>query len=343
MVSAMVCLANGLARSASSEGLTARYQTRNATGMYTAAAEHGHKYAYRFRGHYKPQVEALMKRVHILEAALAEGQAASCSAAQVPLFIDENSSQWLQPMLDPNPSMLSETIDDFSSDVLSGPSGASLAFESFGSTEASCRKAQSPDRNKSNSFKWAAPNPPLMLRPASPGEDLASLNIPPPVVDYLLGLFFHKFQIMMKFISQREFMGGRDATTGETPPPRLLLLAVLAGALRYATRPEVTEAYIRPGGENVLATAAKKALESEVYSRDISTIQAILILGEVETDSGNEMSGFLYSSMASKLLLDLSLDLGSCSTTGLTDEQIEIRHWLTWIASVQDQYCIVKL
>ncbi|KAL2752432.1 hypothetical protein ACRALDRAFT_2029672 [Sodiomyces alcalophilus JCM 7366] len=309
----------------------------------------------RNRGHYKPQAEALMRRVQMLEAALAEGQAATATSGSptpVPLRLaDHSSTPWLQPMSVSNSSALSETIDGFSSAALSGPTGTdlSLTFESFNGTGVHGPKpnSQSPDTNDNNSFEWTASNPsppppPLMLRPASPGRELDITDIPPPVVDYLLGLFFHKFQLMLKFISQREFMAGRDPTTGEAPPPRSLLFAVLAGALRYSTRPEVTAAYIRPGGENILATAAKKALESEVYSRNISTVQTLLILGEVEIDSGNEMSGFIYTSMASKLILDLSLDLGSCSTTGLTDEQIEVRHWLTWIASVQDQYSLQR-
>ncbi|ROT38301.1 hypothetical protein SODALDRAFT_185986 [Sodiomyces alkalinus F11] len=326
----------------------------------------------RNRGHYKPQAEALMRRVQMLEVALAEGQAtaSSFSALQVPVsLMDRTSTQWLHPMPDSNPSVLSEVVDDFSSAALSCPSGTSLSltFESLNSAEASGPKptaaqpsqpsGHSSGTNDNSSFKWAASNPPphhsphsnppppssLMLRPTSSGQELDPLNVPPPVVDYLLGLFFHKFQLMLKFISQREFMAGMDPTTGETPPPRSLLLAVLAGALRYATRSEVITAYIRPDGENVLATAAKKAFESEVYSRDISTVQTLLILAEVEIDSGNEMSGFIYSSMASKLLFELSLDLASCSTTELTDEQIEVRHWLTWIASVQDQYWAILL
>lgn len=212
-----------------------------------------------------------MRRVQMLEAALAEGRpATSGSPTQLPLRLtDQTSTPWLQTNSISNSSVLSETMDDFSSAALSGPSGTdlSLTFESFDTPAVSGPKptSQSPEQNDNNSFDWTAAgttpsphqpqNPHLMLRPASPGRELDISDIPPSVVDYLLGLFFHKFQLMLKFISQREFMAGRDPTTGEPPPPRSLLFAVLAGALRYSTRPEVTAAYIRPGGENKIGRA----------------------------------------------------------------------------------------
>lgn len=173
---------------------------------------------------------------------------------------------------------------------------------------------------------------------ASNMNSFSHLNLTSSATDYLLGLFFHRYQIMMTFVSQQVFMAQRDLKQGPSPRPSLML-AMLSAGLRYSNRQEVTGAYIGADGENLLATAAKKALESELDSTNISTVQTLLILGEVETSSDNQMTGYMYASMAAKLLFELSLDLGSCTAASLSQEEIQVRHWIAWVASVQDQYC----
>lgn len=42
--------------------------------------------------------------------------------------------------------------------------------------------------------------------------------------------------------------------------------------------------------------------------------------------------------MASKLIFDLGLDLGSSTSNNLSETDIQIRHWILWCASVQDKY-----
>jgi hypothetical protein len=169
-----------------------------------------------------------------------------------------------------------------------------------------------------------------------------TLGLSPSVVDYLLGLFFHRYQLMLKFVSQLDFMAQKAVGHGPAFRPSLLL-SMLAAGLRYSTRKEVTEAYLRPDGENILARAAKKALEPELHVSSITTVQSFLILAEVETAMGNDMTGYLYSSMASKLIFELQLDLGSSATMPLNDDETDRRHWLVWAASVGDQYWAVSL
>jgi hypothetical protein len=162
------------------------------------------------------------------------------------------------------------------------------------------------------------------------------------VIDYLLGLYFHRYQLMLKFVSQNDFMAQKAAGRGPAFRPSLML-AMMAAGLRYSTRKEVTEAFIRPDGENALAAAAKKALEPELRCSSITTVQSLLILAEVETSRGNEMTGYLYSSMAFKLIFELHLDLGSMASMSFSHDEIGHRHWLVWVASVGDQYWAVSL
>ena len=174
---------------------------------------------------------------------------------------------------------------------------------------------------------------------------LEALELSPSVVDYLLGLYFSRYQIMLNFVSQQDFMAQKAMGSG----PMLresLVLAMLAIALRYSTRPEVNHSYTRPDGENVLASAAKKALETELRYSDITTIKTLLILAEVETSAGNDMTGYLYNNLASSLILQLGSDLGSMtnhSIISLANQEIDCRHWIVWAASVGDQYWSVTL
>ena len=181
--------------------------------------------------------------------------------------------------------------------------------------------------------------------PRSLSSAAKSFSIPtltPSMVDYLLGLFFHRHQLLMKFISQRDFMAQK--AIGEGPAFRYsLMLAMLAAGLRYSTRQQIKDICVGPKGENLLAEAAKKSLESELGRENMATVHAMIVLGEVETCAGNEMTAFMYCSMAAKLAFDLSLDLTSTTTTSLSIDQMEVRHWTFWVASVQDQYWSIVL
>ncbi|CAK7219851.1 hypothetical protein SBRCBS47491_003990 [Sporothrix bragantina] len=229
----------------------------------------------------------------------------------------------------------------------------------------------------------AAPFPTVNVRPRAPCCDL---DLSPPLVDYLLGLFFHRYQMMMKFVSQQDFItlhqtnnpehlsttkaAAEDGTSphdddeGElynnmyNTPSRggvhhsdcchkhrsALFLAMLAAGLRYSTRADVTNRFLRPDGENKLATAARRAIETEIGRPTLATVQTVLILCEVETSLDNQMTGYMYSCLASKLIFEMGLDLGSCtSSSALTAEETAIRHWLVWAASVHDQFWAVFL
>lgn len=159
-----------------------------------------------------------------------------------------------------------------------------------------------------------------------------------PVVNYLLGLFFHKYQLMMKFVSQKRIMNQLNSTA-EPTLRESLLLAVMAAGLRYCTRKTILDVHMHADGENLLATAATKKLETELRSANIETVQTLLILGDVETAAGHDMTGYTSMSMAAKLIFDLKLDLCSVNAASLTKEEIDTRYWMLWVASILDLYC----
>ncbi|CAK7234217.1 hypothetical protein SBRCBS47491_008873 [Sporothrix bragantina] len=197
------------------------------------------------------------------------------------------------------------------------------------------------------------PFPQDRLRPCC----CADLDLSPPLVDYLLGLFFHRYQMMMKFVSQQAFMreyhlssqseSGHSGHHHQTP----LLLAMLAAGVRYSTRRDVTARFLVSSGingssnENKLATAARQAVEIEISRPTLATVQTVLILCEVETSLDHQMTGYMYACLASKLIVEMGLDRDTQGSpkAPLSADDTAIRHWLVWAASVHDQFWSVFL
>ncbi|CAK7210690.1 hypothetical protein SEUCBS140593_000916 [Sporothrix eucalyptigena] len=411
----------------------------------------------RNRGHYKPQAEALAKRVRLLEEALAEARAANQeqmarqypqhhhqqhhqpSHTHPPPLPDNPFAPWehmemddaasvavpppssvfaMPPEIDvdahsmilssthqthqgpattiaeslaPSSSMpppsthnfsvhhahshsqshLHNMMDHNSNVMISGGGGGPAP--SRPSLEAATTTMPVPTETLAATFAAAVAAAPFpTVRPRAPCCDL---NLSPPLVDYLLGLFFHRYQMMMKFVSQQDFMTLHQTNQPQSSekvddddgdlynnvyntPSRggihhsdcchkhrsALFLAMLAAGLRYSTRPDVSNRFLRPDGENKLATAARRAIETEIGRPTLATVQTVLILCEVETSLDNQMTGYMYSCLASKLIFEMGLDLGSItSNSALTAEETAIRHWLVWAASVHDQFWAVFL
>ncbi|CAK7198492.1 hypothetical protein SEUCBS139899_001153 [Sporothrix eucalyptigena] len=365
----------------------------------------------RNRGHYKPQAEALAKRVRLLEEALAESRAANqellaerqqlrqkvqgeggqsiqeapqptdmevddapsaftglSAPISMPVLVSEstvNSVQGLLPQTTvvpattaasiavtmPPPATIAATprpqthqpssrlVLDNGNIVFSGANSVSGTGQ-VKSTEV----ARSPHQHHPAQTTTAAgapfPYPQDRLRPCC----CADLDLSPPLVDYLLGLFFHRYQMMMKFVSQQAFMKeyALSHQNGGHHHQSPLFLAMLAAGVRYSTRRDVTARFVSGanGGENKLATAARQAVEIEISRPTLATVQTVLILCEVETSLDHQMTGYMYSCLASKLIFDMGLD---ASPRGLSAEETAIRHWLVWGAAVHDQFWSVFL
>lgn len=169
-------------------------------------------------------------------------------------------------------------------------------------------------------------------------EEFLTTCLSQSAMDYLIGLFFTRCMIMMKFVPPSQFLS--DEVSGcPNRQPSSLLLAIIAASLRYATRTDVLSVCFDKDGNNIPAGLAKKLLETELPNADITTVQAMLTISEVETSSSNMMSGYMYSSMAARLLLNLGLEYSSRIDPALSDEDALARYWLLWNLSVQDHYC----
>lgn len=279
----------------------------------------------RNRGHYKPQVEALNQKVAHLERALVAALGASRGDVDMP-------SPPEQPSISPLPN----------SSEHHGPSTSYFDHMHSMSVHTDHHQKGVPlSYANLEALLHPARLPLVPSRPHFPF--LAALGLTPSIVDYLCGLYFHRYQIPLRFVNQHEFMAQR--ARGYGPMMReSLFLAMLTISLRYNTRPAIHRTYIRADGENILAIAAKKALERELQNRDIVTLKALLILTEVETTSGHDMSAYMYSTMASRLIFELGLDVcPSPNPTLISSEDLNSRHWILLAASIGDQYWAINL
>jgi hypothetical protein len=121
-------------------------------------------------------------------------------------------------------------------------------------------------------------------------------DLPDAVVDYLLDKYFGQFQTLLKIVHEQTFREQKIARSG--PAYReSLLLAMLAAGARFCDDQSITKDYTHRNGETVFARRSKVLMESEVQNADLTTVQALVILGELETSAGNEMSGCMYAGM----------------------------------------------
>ncbi|KFH41156.1 hypothetical protein ACRE_081420 [Hapsidospora chrysogenum ATCC 11550] len=136
-------------------------------------------------------------------------------------------------------------------------------------------------------------------RPGSPGS-----SIPESLVEHLLYMYFRKFQTILEIVDETAFRAGMAPDPQGVPPVRdSLLLAMLAAGARFLDDPVLIKQCTSPSGECVFVPRAKALLEPEIGQADAMTVQALLILGELETSAGNEMTGCMYSGIGRPLTI----------------------------------------
>ncbi|KAL2865724.1 transcription factor domain-containing protein [Aspergillus lucknowensis] len=87
------------------------------------------------------------------------------------------------------------------------------------------------------------------------------------------------------------------------------------------------------------AERAKALLETELDSACVATVQSMVILSSLETASGRDARGWLYSGMAIRLAFDLALhlDMSSYISSGIiTTADADLRRTVFWAAYTVD-------
>lgn len=155
--------------------------------------------------------------------------------------------------------------------------------------------------------------------------------------DYLMDLFWTKYNSVLHVIHQEAFEDGRE--NGGNFYSGFLHVCILAMGYRFAekTRPDMLRIAM-PNQESTLHQAAKFMLDYEIEQPGgIPSIVALLLLGDLECGVGRDNVGWLYAGMANRLCFDIGLHLDR-SNSGLSQREIEIGRMTLLACVVYDKY-----
>lgn len=156
--------------------------------------------------------------------------------------------------------------------------------------------------------------------------------------DYLMNLFWEHYNAVLHVVHRAAFEEGREAGRGPYYSG-FLHICLLAAGYKFCQkdRPDMIRISL-PDKESTLQREAKYMLEYEIEQPGgIPSIVALLLLGDLETGSGRDNLGWLYSGMANRLCFDIGLHLDA-SNTGASQRDIEIGRMTLWACIVYDKY-----
>ncbi|KIH91924.1 hypothetical protein SPBR_01316 [Sporothrix brasiliensis 5110] len=132
--------------------------------------------------------------------------------------------------------------------------------------------------------------------------------------------------------------GSSNTSSGSYYSP-FLHMCMLSVGYRYAdrTRPDV-QAFATPDGESLLHEEAKRLVDSELQMPGgIPSLQALLLLGDLECGVGRYNTGWLYAGMACRLIFDLGLNR-QIGQAGQSRLDMEVKRTVLWGCVVLDRF-----
>ncbi|KIV87784.1 hypothetical protein PV11_03306 [Exophiala sideris] len=121
-------------------------------------------------------------------------------------------------------------------------------------------------------------------------------DVPPSVQDYLMDLYWKCFNSVIFVVHKEAFLD--DQKRGHHGQYSAFLhITILAMGMRFAdsSRPEISHLMLGSGGESRLQREARRLLEYELDTPGgVPSVQALLILGDMEFAVGRENTGWMY-------------------------------------------------
>ncbi|KAJ6005152.1 hypothetical protein N7451_003096 [Penicillium sp. IBT 35674x] len=157
--------------------------------------------------------------------------------------------------------------------------------------------------------------------------------------DYLLELYWKYYNSVLHVVCRSAFlddMGKKDQPGVHYSP--FLHACLLAMGCRFANldRPDVRRLFTGAGRETILHLQARQLLEQELDSAGgLTTVQALLILGDLMCASGHDERGWMYVGIACRQAFDLGLNADS-TDLNLPERDNQIRHMVLWACVVFD-------
>ncbi|KAF4985548.1 hypothetical protein FDECE_16491 [Fusarium decemcellulare] len=237
-----------------------------------------------------------------------------------PLAKEESPFRMLDPKQEDIVHRLLSTKGNLSFDQISGR----LRF--FGPTANSHVYAES-------SHQFDTREPPEQVRRAE--RIIRSLNAE--THDYLLDGFFQYYNSVIQIIDREAFEADRESQSPKFYS-HFLHIAVLAMGYRSADmdRDDMRKITLAPR-ESTLHREAKYMLDIELERPGgIPSVQALLLLGDLECGVGRDNTGWMYSGMANRLAFDIGLHL-DCRHN-MSEQDTRIRNMVMQACVIFDRY-----
>ncbi|EXJ68763.1 uncharacterized protein A1O5_07694 [Cladophialophora psammophila CBS 110553] len=172
-------------------------------------------------------------------------------------------------------------------------------------------------------------------RKATSGQILA--DFPADLDTYLIEVFWNRYNNALRIIDQQAF--SRDRGNGDsTYYSPFLYLVCLAMGFRFAnkSRQDMRQMTLN-NGCSLFQREAKCVLDYELESpRGLTTIQAILVLSDVECAYGRDDLATIYVGISCRLAFDFGLNL-DCSELGLSEGDMKFRNKLLRSCIIYDR------
>ncbi|KAK0712846.1 fungal-specific transcription factor domain-containing protein [Lasiosphaeria miniovina] len=150
-------------------------------------------------------------------------------------------------------------------------------------------------------------------------------SLGPSTRDHLMTCFWSHYNSVTKVIDQAVFEADRDVQNPSFYSP-FLHITMLAAGYRFADRDreDVKRNALR-NWESTFHREAKCMLDAELERPGaIPSVQALLILADLECGVGRDSTGWMYSGMANRLAFDIGLHV-SCGQAGVSETGKRVR------------------
>ncbi|RDW77744.1 Zn2 DNA-binding protein-1 [Coleophoma cylindrospora] len=156
--------------------------------------------------------------------------------------------------------------------------------------------------------------------------------------DYLMDLFWTWYNTVLHVVHKEAFEEDM-ANSNNKYYSGFLHISMLAMGYRYADLDREDMKKITLGNrECTLHREAKYMLDMELERPGgIPSVQAFLLLGDLECGVGRDNTGWMYAGMANRLCFDIGLHL-DCSNDGLPEKEVQIRHMTLFACVIYDKY-----
>ncbi|KAJ2895271.1 Nitrogen assimilation transcription factor nirA [Zalerion maritima] len=157
--------------------------------------------------------------------------------------------------------------------------------------------------------------------------------------DYLMNLFWEHYNGILHIIDRAAFEADRDSQN-----PRLyssfLHITILAMGYRFCDPDRDDMKRISLGNrESSLHRESKYMMDIELERPGgIPSVQALLVLGDLECGAGRDNTGWMYSGMANRLAFDIGLHLDSRQNPGISEQEIQNRALAMRACVIYDKY-----